>query len=73
MDRGYSFPGANFTPSRGQRSLQGANIILPPGCFQQSGADFYWYNIPKRGKIFQMTTKLPNAYKIYPMVVKYSK
>jgi hypothetical protein len=39
--------------------------------------DFYRYKIPKRGKmyqkLYQMTTKLPNAHKIYPMVVKYSK
>jgi hypothetical protein len=25
--------------------------------------DFYWYNVPKQGKILQMTTKLPNAHK----------
>jgi hypothetical protein len=36
--------------------------------------DFSWYNVPKRGeKICQMTTKLPNAHWMYPMVVKYSK
>jgi hypothetical protein len=35
--------------------------------------DFSWYNIPKRGKTYQMTTKLPNAHKIHPIVVIYYK
>jgi hypothetical protein len=35
--------------------------------------DFSWYNIPNRGKIYHMITKLSNAHKIYPTGVKYSK
>jgi hypothetical protein len=35
--------------------------------------DFYWYNIPKRRKIYKITTRLPNAHKICPIVEKYSK
>jgi hypothetical protein len=35
--------------------------------------DFSWHNIPKRGKIYQITTTLPNGHKIYQMTVKYSK
>jgi hypothetical protein len=27
--------------------------------------DFSWYNIPKQGKIYQITTKLPNGHYIY--------
>jgi hypothetical protein len=34
--------------------------------------DFSWYNIPKQEKMYQMTTQLPNAHKIYPMAVIYS-
>jgi hypothetical protein len=30
-------------------------------------------HIPKRGKIYQITTTLPNGHKIYQMTVKYSK
>jgi hypothetical protein len=35
--------------------------------------DFSGRNIPKRGKIHQITTTLPNGHKIYHMTVKYSK
>jgi hypothetical protein len=36
--------------------------------------DFYWYNIPKRGKIYQKTEKLKTFIKyVYQMAVKYSK
>jgi hypothetical protein len=35
--------------------------------------DFSWYNIPKWGKIYKMTAKLPNAHEMYPMVIKYYK
>jgi hypothetical protein len=35
--------------------------------------DFSWHNIPKLGKIYQLTTTLPNDHKIYLMAVKYSK
>jgi hypothetical protein len=35
--------------------------------------DFSWQNIPKRGKIYQITTTLQNCFKIYQMTVKYSK
>jgi hypothetical protein len=35
--------------------------------------DFSKHNIPKRGKIYQITTKLPNGYKIYQMAAIYSK
>jgi hypothetical protein len=35
--------------------------------------DFSWYNMPKRGKIYQLTTKLPIAHLINPVVVKDSK
>jgi hypothetical protein len=39
--------------------------------------DVSWYKIPRdipRGwKIYQRTTKLQNAHKIFPLVVKYSK
>jgi hypothetical protein len=31
------------------------------------------YIIPKRGKINQITTTLPNGHKVYLMAVKYSK
>jgi hypothetical protein len=34
--------------------------------------DFSWYNIPKRGKICQITTRFQNAHNICPTVVKYS-
>jgi hypothetical protein len=38
---------------------------------QRSGLpDFTWYNIPKRVKIYQITTKLPNGHKIYQMAVE---
>jgi hypothetical protein len=38
------------------------------------GCQIFWYNILKRGKnIPNDYTKLPNAHKIYPVVVKYSK
>jgi hypothetical protein len=34
--------------------------------------DFTLFNIPKRGKIYQIATKLPNGHKIYQMAVTYS-
>jgi hypothetical protein len=41
--------------------------------------DFSWYNIPKRGKIYQITIKytkwpqnIPNCRKVDPMAIKYS-
>jgi hypothetical protein len=40
--------------------------------------DFYWYSIPKTGKMYQMNTKftkwpqnLPNLSKIFQMAIKY--
>jgi hypothetical protein len=33
--------------------------------------DFSWHNIPKRGKIYLITTTLPNGHKILQMAVKY--
>jgi hypothetical protein len=33
--------------------------------------DFCRHNIPKRGKIYQITT-LPNGHKIYPITLKYT-
>jgi hypothetical protein len=35
--------------------------------------DFSWHNIPKRGKIYQITKALPKDYKIYQITVKYTK
>jgi hypothetical protein len=35
--------------------------------------DFSWLIYQSGEKLYQMTTKLTNANKIYPMVVKYSK
>jgi hypothetical protein len=35
--------------------------------------DFSWHNIPKREKIYLITTKLPNDNKKYKMTVIYSK
>jgi hypothetical protein len=35
--------------------------------------DFSWQNIPKRGKIYQITTIFPSGHKIFQMPVKYSK
>jgi hypothetical protein len=35
--------------------------------------DFFRHNIPKRGKIHQITTTLPNCHKMYQMTEKYSK
>jgi hypothetical protein len=35
--------------------------------------DFSWYKIPRRGKIYLTTTKIPKARKIYPMAVNNSK
>jgi hypothetical protein len=42
--------------------------------------DFSWYNIPKRGKMYQITTKytklpqdIPNYHKIYQITSKYTK
>jgi hypothetical protein len=35
--------------------------------------DFSRHNIPKRGKIYEITTTLPNGHKIYQIIVKYSK
>jgi hypothetical protein len=35
--------------------------------------DYSWHNTPKRGKIHQITTKLPNAHQIYTTVINYSK
>jgi hypothetical protein len=35
--------------------------------------DISWYNLPKRGKIYQMTTVLPNSQKYTKTAVKYSK
>jgi hypothetical protein len=32
-------------------------------------ARFFWHNIPKRGKIYQITATLPNGHKIYQMTV----
>jgi hypothetical protein len=34
--------------------------------------DFSSHNIPKRWKIYQITTTLPNFYKIFQMTVKFS-
>jgi hypothetical protein len=35
--------------------------------------DFSWHNIPKQGKIYQVTTTLQNGQRIFQMAVKYSK
>jgi hypothetical protein len=35
--------------------------------------DLSWLNVPKRGKIYQIITTLPNGHKVYQMTVKYSK
>jgi hypothetical protein len=42
--------------------------------------DFSWYNLPKRGKMYQMTTKdtkwpqnIYNGHKMDQMVIKYTK
>jgi hypothetical protein len=33
-------------------------------CMDVAGLpDFYWYNIPKRGKMYQMKTRVPYAHK----------
>jgi hypothetical protein len=42
-------------------------------CYQAGLPDFSWHNIPKRGKIYQITTPLPNGHIIYLMTLKYSK
>jgi hypothetical protein len=39
-------------------------VTLGPGL-----PDFYCYNIPQRGKIYQITTSLPNDHKTYQMAV----
>jgi hypothetical protein len=42
--------------------------LLPFGSAHSTGLpNFSWNNIPKRGKIYQMTTKLPNAHNVYQM------
>jgi hypothetical protein len=33
---------------------------------------FYWYNVPKWGKIYQMTSELPNPHKIYQITRMYN-
>jgi hypothetical protein len=35
--------------------------------------DFSRHNVPKRGKIYQITTNLPNDDKLYRMTITYSK
>jgi hypothetical protein len=35
--------------------------------------DFSWHNIPKRGKLYQITTTLPNGHQVYQIAVKYFK
>jgi hypothetical protein len=35
--------------------------------------DSSWHYLPKRGKIYQITTTLPNCHKIYQMTVAYFK
>jgi hypothetical protein len=35
--------------------------------------DFSSHNIPKRGKIYQITSKLANDHKIYKLAILYSK
>jgi hypothetical protein len=32
--------------------------------------DYSWYYIPKRGKIYQIATKITNGHKMYQMAVK---
>jgi hypothetical protein len=54
-----------FTMSK---SLVSEKLILLP----LRDARFSWHNLPKRGEIYQITTKLPNCHKIYQMAVKYS-
>jgi hypothetical protein len=43
-------------------------LSLPTGL-----PDVSWCKIPKRGKLYQMTTKLPNGHKIYQMAIKFTK
>jgi hypothetical protein len=44
------------------------------GAFLSGLPDFPWYKVYQNGgKKYQMTAKLPNAHKIYTMVVIYSK
>jgi hypothetical protein len=38
---------------------------------EQGLPDFSWYNIPKRGEMFQITTKISNEHKLYQMAAKY--
>jgi hypothetical protein len=42
-------------------------VVCPGWC---RVADFSRYNTPKWGKIYQMTTKVPNGHKIYHLAVK---
>jgi hypothetical protein len=52
-----------ISPFRKQSHLELIGSGLP---------DFSLFNVPKRGKIFQMATNLPNWHKIYQMTVTYS-
>jgi hypothetical protein len=58
-----------------------AELMSVPGFKSSAGLpDFSCFNIPKRGKIYQITRKytkwpenIPNGQKIYQTAVKYSK
>jgi hypothetical protein len=52
----------------GTRTKTGKQSLFRPGL-----PDFSLFNIPKRGEIYQMSTKLPSGHKLYQMTVIYSK
>jgi hypothetical protein len=57
-----------------KNQMSGMKMVCGHGLEEKAGLpDFSSYNIPKRGKIYQLATKLPNGPKIYQMVVIYSK
>jgi hypothetical protein len=39
--------------------------------FRAGLPDFSWHNIPKRLKIYQIATKIPNDHNIFPMAREY--
>jgi hypothetical protein len=48
-------------------------IFIPELRAKASGLpDFSWHNIPKRGKIYQIITPLPNDHKIYLKIFQMS-
>jgi hypothetical protein len=49
------------------------NELVDSCTFVGRVARFFWYKIPKRGKIYQMTIKYSKWPKIFPMAVKYTK